>query len=564
MGHKVAWPMLPASLVVPSPSPLRLRLATALYALALVVLGVGLASVVAGAWQLEWGPLRMKVGSWKLLRTVVGCLVLGLAVDPLREERLARAAAWFEARHRWLLGGGLVAAGAYLVSFKVRQQLSFHTGAYDLSMFHHAVHNTVHGSFMHAFGIERSFFSEHFSPLLLALVPLYAVAPSPLSLLVVQALAVSAACVPLYLLARDHGLARPASTLVTAAFLFSSVLWRGFAFDFHVELLGVPLVFTAALALHRRRWGLYYLAALGALFVKEDMVLVVGALAVLALDRERRWHALATWVLCAVWGYLAWKVAIPLSYPDARTTSHFVERYGHLGNGYGGILWGLVSRPGFVLGRIFSAPMWGLLGSTAMLPVLDPLSLVLALPSLLVHLVSGYAYQADLKAYYGLNGALFLWMALPRALQRLQSWTSPRAAAFAGLAALASGAAAPFPDRAEPRHAWARAALGQVDTSERISAMSPLLPHLAPSRSLLLFPERTGAQLLLLDLDGWPWPLEREAFYDEVRELLSGGEYGVEVLHEGYLFLRRGADTARNAEALRALEQSASAHAARR
>ena len=40
MGHKVAWPMLPASLVVPSPSPLRLRLATTLYALALVVLGV--------------------------------------------------------------------------------------------------------------------------------------------------------------------------------------------------------------------------------------------------------------------------------------------------------------------------------------------------------------------------------------------------------------------------------------------------------------------------------------------------------------------------------------------
>jgi hypothetical protein len=118
----------------------------------------------------------------------------------LRQERLAR--------NEERIAAGLVIA--YAVVFGVLSLIrhwSFHSTGLDLGVFDQVLWNTSQGRFMAStLSLDRcvphSFFGDHFSPILVALVPLYWIAPHPETLLVVQTIALAAGALPLYLLAR--------------------------------------------------------------------------------------------------------------------------------------------------------------------------------------------------------------------------------------------------------------------------------------------------------------------------------------------------------------------------
>lgn len=539
----------------------RHKTALALYATAGLIPLVALTSSLTGGWALHFAGLGVSVRSWEVLRAAARVLLVGVVVDPRRGESWQRARAAFETHRRALLGCALVLAALYLAAFKVCQHLSFRTGAYDLSMYQYAIRNTLHGHFMHAFGIDRNFFSEHFSPLLLALVPLYALAPSPLTLLVAQSVAVALACVPLYGLARRH-LPPAAATVVPAVFLSNAFLWRAFVFDFHVELFAPVTVFLAAWAMGRKRWGWFYAACVLSLCVKEDMAVVVLVLAALLLWEDRAcWpHALASALLAIGWGILAFTVVIPHSFPGGVHPNHFLARYSHLGPSYAGVAAWLFTHPGFVLHRLFSRPVRQLVMSMGLLPLLNPIGLVGGVASLGVHLVSNYGAQYRLDDYYGLNGLILMMVTVPGAAARLGRWTRREFAAVALVCAIAASAKAPFLERPTGRDFEGARLLSALPEDARYSAQTSIVPHLAPSPSVQLFPSRKGAEWILLDVDRLKWPLTPKRYFPLVREILGGGRFGVVTWKDGFLFLRRGADTRRNAEVSRALS---SEHAAR-
>jgi uncharacterized membrane protein len=488
--------------------------------------------------------------SWKLARIGMILAAVGFAVHPSPAGAWAAAEAWVDRNRRWVLGGALALFAVYLGGFKTAQHLSLRTGAYDLSMFHHAVHHTLSGKFLHAYGIERNFFSEHFSPLLLVLVPLYAVWSSPLSMLWAQSLGVAAAAIPLYLIARHLGLSRLLALLAVTAFAVNSQLWRGFAFDFHIELF-LPLgVFAAVLFGLRGQWLWFHLATLAALTVKEDMVLVMPCAAALVwLYRRSEWkHVLVTVLLCAVWGVLAWKVVIPGSYPDpSAKVSHFVGRYGHLGSSYSEIAISLLTRPGWTLSKLFTPATKTLVESLGYVPLLDPATLVLAVPPVLLHLVSGYDFQASLGVYYGIGAMAFLFLAVPRVMERAKRWKGPLAAAVVGALAIAFEPRMAFWTPPTDRDARAREYVERLGPDERVSAQTTFIPHVLPeAKPRLLEGDVGGATVVLLDLERTTWPLKPAEHRELVRRLLSSKEFGVEARAGGFVALRRGADTGAN------------------
>jgi len=80
---------------------------------------------------------------------------------------------------------------------------SFHSTGLDLGIFDQVLWNTSQGRFMEStLSLDRcvphSFFGDHCSPSLVALVPLYWIAPHPETLLVVQTVALAAGALPLY------------------------------------------------------------------------------------------------------------------------------------------------------------------------------------------------------------------------------------------------------------------------------------------------------------------------------------------------------------------------------
>jgi uncharacterized membrane protein len=97
--------------------------------------------------------------------------------------------------------GLFLLALSIFIWIKFSQHYTFRTGAFDLSMYDYALSNTLKGNFMYTPWLGRSYFSEHFAPILLLLLPFYWVHDRATTLVVIQALITVLAAIPLYKLA---------------------------------------------------------------------------------------------------------------------------------------------------------------------------------------------------------------------------------------------------------------------------------------------------------------------------------------------------------------------------
>jgi uncharacterized membrane protein len=131
--------------------------------------------------------------------------------------------------------------------------------------------------------------SVHDSWALLVFAPLVNLWPHPESLLVTGVLAVGAAAIPLYLLARAFGLARGPATMLALAYLLSPSV-QGWAYGDFSENHFVPvLVLSLALAARRRSLWATLLCAQLLLGIKEDEAFFLawfGAAAAVWYDRR--------------------------------------------------------------------------------------------------------------------------------------------------------------------------------------------------------------------------------------------------------------------------------------
>ena len=238
------------------------------------------------------------------------------------------------ARNEERVATGLVVLYALLFgALSLLRHWSFHSTGLDLGVFDQVVWNTSQGRFMEStLSLDRctphSFFGDHFSPILVALVPLYWVAPHPETLLIVQTVALALGAVPVYLLARTllpRGIERLAWLL---AYVLGAPLAFVTLYDFHeVALAVLPLGFAMYFLATRRTVPLL-IALLIAFTVKEEIALIgIGFGVALALQRRWRIAALVTLGSAAVF-VLTLKVIIPAF---AGGPYQYIGRYASLG-----------------------------------------------------------------------------------------------------------------------------------------------------------------------------------------------------------------------------------------
>ena len=127
---------------------------------------------------------------------------------------------------------------------------------------------------------------DHFSPLVMLLVPLYWIVDAPGWLVMVQVAALTGAAPLLYALSRRY-FSRPGPPLIlTAMYLLNPYFSRMALFDFHIECLFPLFFFGAFLArAHGRRWAFLLLLAAMPL-IKEDFVIPLGAVGLYCLSRQ--------------------------------------------------------------------------------------------------------------------------------------------------------------------------------------------------------------------------------------------------------------------------------------
>lgn len=300
-----------------------------------------------------------------------------------------------------------------------------------------ATYSTVDGSLHSQFGI-------HFSPVLLALAPLYALRPESSTLLALQALALAAAAWPLAALAR-RSLGAAGGALVGLVWLSNPTVLGAPLNGFH-DLSFAPLfLFGAAWALEARRFRLFLLALIGLAGVREDLafaVVLFGGLA--AWRRAPRAFAVAPILLGAVWlvASLGWILPAHRTPALLAHPAVFFRQYlGSLGGTPLEVAGRLLGHPWEAGARVLSRD-----GVLYLLAVLRPLGLLLPLPDpawcvalqpLALNLLSDGGTLRVPLARYTLPVVAALFLALPRALRwwvaLLEPEWSPTPATGSGL-----------------------------------------------------------------------------------------------------------------------------------
>jgi uncharacterized membrane protein len=426
-----------------------------------------------------------------------------------------------------------VLGALYYLALKIHQFQNFHVGG-ELSDFESRLWNTLHGHVLARRPDEATFCQDHFSPILLLLLPLYALMQSPVTLIVVQALAAAAAVFPLYALTGvvlRHRWAPPAFALV---YLLSRMLNYGLMYEFHMEVF-YPLFFlTAFWAYESRRWKLLLLALILCLCVKEDAAVCATGL---------------------IWLIATMALIIPAFRSGLDRPYGFLHYWSGYGDSWRDILAGMLN-PLTHLKVIFTpfklSKMFNLFSVFLFLPLLNGRRLVLlVLPQWFVLYASDNRLMNGTMLYYGLLILPFLLYVSMLNLRDLAGRLSGRrrpvvALALALLVVVNVTNSRLFKQlhpgywEVEERHRTVSRLLKDIPADAPVSAQIHLLPHLPARAYKDVLPwglERSA--YLLFDTRGVTWPMTPERNAALLDSLRAAGSWEVMAEAEGYVFLAR-------------------------
>jgi uncharacterized membrane protein len=306
----------------------------------------------------------------------------------------------------------------------------FNSTGYDLAIQEQVVWNTLHGRFFATSLEVGNMFADHFQPLVLALVPLYALFPSSCLLLWAQTIGLGIGALPLYQLAqrrlKNTGLALAAAVVYL---LYPAV---GFInrFDFHPEALAVPAFLFAFDALDRDALKAASLWLLVPLLSKENLGFSVAAFGIYAAIVRRRMRFGLVWTVVglAVSGVtMFWLIPMLRQGP-----SDTLARYVWLGETPGQMLWVLISRPQYVWENLANLSrglyLLQLLAPTGFLALLGLPELSLAAPGFVINLLAQHHCQARIYCQYTAPIVPFVFVATVGGLQRLGHFLGHRRA----------------------------------------------------------------------------------------------------------------------------------------
>lgn len=552
-------------------------------------------------------PLLLRVEIWKqrelefvVLAAVFGLSALGLArlslatppAFPVVGERLAplRARVARLGQTHAPLVVVLVAAAGYATLFSVYtvlNHLALRTSSFDLGVENNLLWNLIHGAPLfrttpHGGGPLGSHLGFHHTYFSFLLAPLYALAPRPETLLVLQSVFVGAAALPLYLLGRRHVGPWSACVLALAYLLYAPVHGANL-YEFHyLPLAPFFLWFTLHFAESGRTLPALAIA-LVTISIREDVAGCVGLLgAYLVLTGIRpRLGSLIGGI-----GLLHFVVIKMFVMPAVLAgQSSYVNQYRDLlppgMSGFGGVLLTVFGNPGFTLHTLLEREklvyLLMIMAPLVFLPWRRPAGLLLSLPGFFFTLLATrYPPMTQISFQYTAFWTMFSfiavvhhlgWLGRPRGSDDAAGPVRRRAWLLALIAATLvtshqhgaifqhETARAGFDrflfgisDQERARHDALYVLIAQVPPDARIASSEQIVPHV--SSRAYSYSLRAG----IFDADWLLFPVpSRPDEREMIDHALRSGSFGVVAESDGFVLARRGFSPASNAGVRRRL-----------
>jgi uncharacterized membrane protein len=450
----------------------------------------------------------------------------------------------------WMIGAGFVVFLAYSMT----RHLLFHSTAFDLGYFDQATYLISQGQPPIVSFWGYHFLGGHADWIMYPIAGLYRIYPSVYWLLVIQAGALALGALPIWLLAHQAGLKPPAAITMSAVYLLQPLVFNVNLFDFHPEVMALPLLLSAVWAARARKIGIFCLTIVLILGCRDALSLTVAAMGIwlIGFEQRRRYGVIALGVGIA-WFLIATQVLIPHFRPGGVEA---VGRYAELGSSIPEILQNLVLNPLLILGRLFNgdnffylflllSPMiWGL-----SLRHLAPL--VGAIPTLAMNLLTDYYPQKDIVHQYSVPALPFLMLALIATVAAGQGWCRNRRAMilWALLAFLCLGKYSYVVTRYfSTIDTWqaTRAAISQIHTPGGVLTTAQIAPHITHRAVVKLATTRTPNidigefDYVLLNARYPGWEGNRQLVLKLINQLQTDPRFQIKLQQdEVFLFVRK-------------------------
>lgn len=307
---------------------------------------------------------------------------------------------------------------------------------FDLALYVQSIHNLTHGVLdCSILGIR--WIGNHAHWILAPIAPVFALAPTPLTLLWVQTLALALAAWPIYRLATlEFGHDRFAPIFVMA-YLFYVPVGHVALFEFHSVAIATPLLLAQYYCGRVGRNGWFAVWGLLAASCQEDVTLLVAMICFHRLWSQRKSLTSPDRIVTAGVGTLAlgWFaiflfVISPLY--GLQDNVSLISIYSQFGNSTGEIIRNFFLRPDIVLDSLTRAAallfLLKVLAPLLFLPLLAPDLLWMALPWFGLHLLSTRETEQSIRFHYTATLTPFIIIAAITGARRLLSW--PRLARF--------------------------------------------------------------------------------------------------------------------------------------
>jgi uncharacterized membrane protein len=193
-----------------------------------------------------------------------------------------------------LVGIAILIYAIVFSHFVIMKHYAFKTYAWDLGIFNQSFWTTLYDGKLFYSTVELlvnpsgSFFGVHFSPILVILLPFYAIYSAPQTLLVVQSFILAVGAVPLYKLTLHVSKYRVIGLVFVLVYLLYPPLQGINWFDFHVQSF-LPLFFFSAVYFYvKQDWKPYLIFIVLALMCEEHVAMIVFFVGVYAILDHRK------------------------------------------------------------------------------------------------------------------------------------------------------------------------------------------------------------------------------------------------------------------------------------
>ncbi|WP_157353490.1 DUF2079 domain-containing protein [Aromatoleum toluclasticum] len=503
---------------------------------------------------------------------------------PATESPLARDA-------RWSMAVAAAIATHFVVTLSVglTRHWGLLTSINDLGAFDQAIWGILNGApFINTPIYPDSgrinWLGHHFTPILFLFAPLYALAPAAEWLIGAQALALSLAAWPLFLLARLVSGSSKTAFLWALAYLANPFLTSASVWDFHPVTLAVPMIVLSLYAIETKQKKLMLGMCMLLLLVQEQMGLTVAGFGILWGIRNKTWWFAALITLLgiatasAVIGILMPALSPTGNHPMLASELGQLSRYDWLGHSALDVVETVVRNPIRIMQVVFGVfegwiYVFVLFLLAFFLPFAAPEFLLPAFPDLAINLLSANPMPRSIFAYHTITIVPVLAIAAIHGSMRLRQlvkrYTPTEIAGAVALASIVGGYCVfplPLPGMADywapRRFATERPSdvvkiMKIIGDKAAVSVQANAGPHFTMRPAIYKFPDRNlDTDFIILNLQAptkritpddltsigtlsFHLQMNTSEYLDMVSNLLSHGRHEVIYWNNSWLVLKR-------------------------